>query len=422
MNKHWKKHIKSQLKDFQQKSPEGLFSDIQSEMHRRGLASVPNTNKQKLLLSPIVLHGISAVAFLFLLVSISLLWKEKSNNVIESMNVNLPKDITLPPTPIKADTSVSSTIISVPNTYLAKTEKKVSLPIDTLYIKEENITEEEDTITNNTQQTQPQETRSNLSHPHRKQTYTPKKRKKNPLAIGVYYSGIVSKERNPFLVAGSNKNDFNYHLGGPSWNPSKNPEQGGNNPTDSTTTSSESRSLARESLMENAKHHLPTRFGISLRYNLDECWDIQSGITYTHFVSDLSRYNKEVSYKTKQKLHYIGIPLQVGYKLWESKRFRAYASAGGEIQQMIGGKGTTSHFAKGKYQNTSTQNISEKRPLFSVFGSIGAEYMLSNNLSLYAEPGIHYYFKNGSNLQTYYTDHPFNFNLTIGLRFHWNKE
>ncbi len=114
MNKHWKKHIKSQLKDFQQKSPEGLFSDIQSEMHRRGLASVPNTNKQKLLLSPIVLHGISAVAFLFLLVSISLLWKEKSNNVIESMNVNLPKDITLPPTPIKADTSVSSTIISVP--------------------------------------------------------------------------------------------------------------------------------------------------------------------------------------------------------------------------------------------------------------------------------------------------------------------
>ena len=418
MNKHWKKHIKSQLKDFQQKSPEGLFSDIQSEMHRRGLASVPNTNKQKLLLSPIVLHGISAVAFLFLLVSISLLWKEKSNNVIESMNVNLPKDITLPPTPIKADTSVSSTIISVPNTYLAKTEKKVSLPIDTLYIKEENITEEEDTITNNTQQTQPQETRSNLSHPHRKQTYTPQKRKKNPLAIGVYYSGIVSKERNPFLLAGSNKNDFNY----PSWNPSKNPEQDGNNPTDSTTTSSESRSLARESLMENAKHHLPTRFGISLRYNLDECWDIQSGITYTHFVSDLSHYNKEVSYKTKQKLHYIGIPLQVGYKLWESKRFRAYASAGGEVQKLIGGKGTTSHFVKGKRQSTSTENISDKRLLFSALGSIGMEYALGKSISLYAEPGLHYHFKNGSSLQTYYTEHPLNVNLTLGLRFHWNKE
>ena len=413
MSKQWNKHIQDQLKDFPKKAPEGLFDDVQSEMLRRGLASVPNAKRQKRFLSPIVLHGISAAAFLLLLVGISFLWKEKSDNVIENINANLPKEITLPPTPAEADTSVSDPIISVPNTYVTKAEKKVSAPIDTLSTEEENIIEEEDTITNNTLQPQLQEKPSNQNHPQRKQTYTPPKKKKNPLAIGVYYSGIVTKGEG---------NDYMVTVFEPGPNPSDNPDQNGSNPTDSTTTSLESRSLTREALKENAKHRLPVRFGVSLRYNLDERWNIQSGVTYTYLVSDLNRYNTKVSYRTKQKLHYIGIPLQVGYKLWESKRFRAYASTGGEVQKLIGGKGTTSHFVKGKYQNTSAENISDKRLLFSALGSIGMEYALGKSISLYAEPGIHYHFKNGSSLQTYYIEHPLNFNLTLGLRFHWNKE
>ncbi len=422
MSKQWNKHILDQLKDFPKKAPEGLFDDVQSEMLRRGLASVPNADKQKQFLSPIVLHGISAAAFLILLVGISYLWKEKSDNVIENMNANLPKEITLPPTPAEADKPVSTPIISVSNTYVAKAQKKVSIPVDTLSTEEENITEEEDTITNNTQQSQLKEKPRNQNHPQRKQAYTSPKRKKNPLAIGVYYSGIVNGEGNLFLIGGSNRNDNSYGMSAPNWDPSEDPNQSGTNPADSTSTSPESRSLTRETLKENTKHLPPVRFGVSLRYNLDERWNIQSGATYTYLVSDLNRYNTEVSYLTKQKLHYIGIPLQVGYKLWESKRFRAYASAGGEVQKLIGGKGTTSHFVKGKHQSTSAENISNKRLLFSALGSIGMEYALGKSISLYAEPGLHYHFKNGSSLQTYYTEHPLNVNLTLGLRFHWNKE
>ena len=413
MSKQWNKHIQDQLKDFPKKAPEGLFDDVQSEMLLRGLASVPKANKQKRFFSLIVRHGISAAAFLILLVGISYLWKEKSDNVIESMNASLPKEITLPPTPAETDTSVSTPIISASNTYVAKAQKILSTPADTLSIEEESIIEEEDTIINNTELPQLQAKQSRQNRPQKKQIYTSPNRKNNPLAIAVYYSGIFTKgEENDLMVA----------VSGPSLNPSENPNQDGSNPTDSTTTSPKSRNETQEPLKENAKHRLPVRFGVSLRYNLDERWNIQSGVTYTYLVSDLNRYNTEVSYLTKQKLHYIGIPLQVGYKLWESKRFRAYASAGGEVQKLIGGKGTTSHFVKGKHQSTSTENISDKRLLFSALGSIGMEYALGKSISLYAEPGLHYHFKNGSSLQTYYTEHPLNVNLTLGLRFHWNKE
>ena len=42
--------------------------------------------------------------------------------------------------------------------------------------------------------------------------------------------------------------------------------------------------------------------------------------------------------------------------------------------------------------------------------SIGAE-------DYYAEPGVGYYFDNGSDVKTAYSDNPFNFNMKLGLRY-----
>ena len=54
---------------------------------------------------------------------------------------------------------------------------------------------------------------------------------------------------------------------------------------------------------------------------------------------------------------------------------------------------------------------------FSVNGSLGAAFNLNRQFSLYAEPGMGYYFDNGSTIPTYYQDKPFSFNLNVGLRF-----
>ena len=54
---------------------------------------------------------------------------------------------------------------------------------------------------------------------------------------------------------------------------------------------------------------------------------------------------------------------------------------------------------------------------FSLNGAAGAEYKLTDYFSLYAEPGLGYYFKDGSSTSTIYQDRPLNFNLSFGLRF-----
>ena len=101
------------------------------------------------------------------------------------------------------------------------------------------------------------------------------------------------------------------------------------------------------------------------------------------------------NYLTEQRLNYVGLPLNVSYTLWKSRRLGLYVTAGSMVEKCL--------------DNSSWQ--------LSLNGAAGVEYKLTNIFSLYAEPGIGYYFNNGSSTPTIYQDHPLNFNLSLGLRF-----
>ena len=142
-------------------------------------------------------------------------------------------------------------------------------------------------------------------------------------------------------------------------------------------------------------HRQPVRFGLSLRYRLDSRWSIESGLTYTYLSSDISITMDSVTTMTEQRLYYIGLPLNISYELWKSRAFGLYVTTGGTIEKRLDAS---------PWQ-------------FSINGAVGAEYKLTNYFSLYAEPGLGYYFKDGSTTPTIYQDRPLNYNLSVGLRF-----
>lgn len=45
------------------------------------------------------------------------------------------------------------------------------------------------------------------------------------------------------------------------------------------------------------------------------------------------------------------------------------------------------------------------------------QFNLSSVVGLYVEPGVSYYFDNGSSVSNIYKEKPLNFNLEFGLRF-----
>ena len=146
---------------------------------------------------------------------------------------------------------------------------------------------------------------------------------------------------------------------------------------------------------QQVHHRQPVRFGLSLRYQFDERWSVESGLTYTRLSSDITTTVDGVTTTTEQRLNYLGLPLNVSYSLWKSRHFGLYVTAGGMIEKSL---------------DTNPWQ-------FSLSGAAGAEYRLTDIFSLYAEPGLGYYFKDGSSTPTIYQDHPLNFNLSLGLRF-----
>jgi len=156
-------------------------------------------------------------------------------------------------------------------------------------------------------------------------------------------------------------------------------------------------------------HHQPVRLGLSLRYRLNDRWSIESGLAYTRLRSD---YKWRSGAEAKQTLSYVGVPVNANYQLWGSRYVNFYVSAGAMVEKMV--KGSLYTTAKGKEQSES---ISIHPLQFSVNGGIGAEFNLTNQFSIYAEPGMGYYFDNGSNVRTFYQEKPFSFSLNLGLRF-----
>ena len=42
---------------------------------------------------------------------------------------------------------------------------------------------------------------------------------------------------------------------------------------------------------------------------------------------------------------------------------------------------------------------------------------MNKEVGIYGEQGVGYYFDNGSDVKTAYSDNPFNFNMKLGLRY-----
>ncbi len=169
------------------------------------------------------------------------------------------------------------------------------------------------------------------------------------------------------------------------------------------------------------KHRLPIRAGLSFAYNITDRLGIESGLCYTNLTSDIREGSESHYIAGKQKLHYIGIPLNLKYRIFSWNKLDLYGSAGVLTEKCISAKMDKNFVLNNRNGGTKTENITDKPLQLSVNSSIGMQWNLINSIGLYAEPGISYYFKDNANIQTIYKEKPLNFNLNLGLRFTFGK-
>lgn len=169
------------------------------------------------------------------------------------------------------------------------------------------------------------------------------------------------------------------------------------------------------------EHHLPIRIGLSVAYALTDRLSISSGLTYTRLSSDIKDASRESKYIGEQRLHYVGIPVNVSYKVASSRWISLYGTAGVLAEKCVSGTTDEGYVENNTMKYTNTQDISSKPLQMSVNAGVGIQFDFIDNVGIYAEPGLSYYFDDGSTLQTIYKEKPLNFNLNVGVRFRLSK-
>lgn len=168
-------------------------------------------------------------------------------------------------------------------------------------------------------------------------------------------------------------------------------------------------------------HHLPIRIGLSVAYALTDRLSISSGLTYTRLASDIKDASRESKYIGEQRLHYVGIPVNVSYKVASFRWLGLYGTAGVLAEKCVSGTTDEGYVENNTMKYTNTHDISSKPLQMSVNAGVGIQFDFVDNVGIYAEPGLSYYFDDGSALQTIYKEKPLNFNLNVGVRFKLGK-
>lgn len=168
-------------------------------------------------------------------------------------------------------------------------------------------------------------------------------------------------------------------------------------------------------------HHLPIRIGLSVAYALTDRLSISSGLTYTRLSSDIKDASRESKYIGEQRLHYVGIPVNVSYKVASFRWISLYGTAGVLAEKCVSGTTDEGYVENNTMKYTNTQDISSKPLQMSVNAGVGIQFDFIDNVGIYAEPGLSYYIDDGSALQTIYKEKPLNFNLNVGVRFKLGK-
>ncbi len=176
-------------------------------------------------------------------------------------------------------------------------------------------------------------------------------------------------------------------------------------------------------------HNKPISFGLGVSRSLNNRFSLGSGLTYSYLSSNWETKD-EYHVKTTQRLHFIGIPLSLTYKIAEWNRINFYASTGFLAELNVAGnqKGELLRDAMTDdvVIDTNKKSVRMKELLFSANAKVGLSYPVLSFLSAYGEVGASYYFDNGSaffdkqsDRPTIYSEKPFNVNLQLGFRFNF---
>lgn len=170
---------------------------------------------------------------------------------------------------------------------------------------------------------------------------------------------------------------------------------------------------------ENSTYSIPLTFGLSTRIGLGKHWAIGAGLnwsmlqrtfngTYTKIAG--GKTVKSVNTDIRHTMHYVGIPVNAYYDFVSAPRIKVYAYAGGTVEKAV-----RNVYKVLDVHETITHNEKVKGVQLSAGAGFGVEFNIVDQLGIYINPGVRYYFDCGQPVSIR-TQQPLMMDFEIGFR------
>ena len=374
----WAERLRNHLKDYHQEPTRDLWQGIEASLDKQAKGQTRLMVMRRWLIAAVIIGIMFGGTYL--------LWHHEAPTQPQMAEVKLPHQSE------QTDCAPEALIVQAeePRTITAKATKQHILP--TKLEEETDVPQKEENTLPDEKATQPKE-----------DTPSPQVHRPLPSEPQTDYQHTKRQQHQPLrltmgLFAQGNTNEMNSQNG--------------------VVMNSEMmyrHAAARAYLLnyeERESHDQPVSFGLTMGYQLNKWLSVGTGVVYTKLHSSFTTLMPNQKIVRNQKLHYLGVPLTLQAHLLQWHGIGLYMTTGAQADWNIKAESNTDGI---------DQVMDKDRMQWSVGGSLGVEYRIIPQLSLYAEPGIRHYFNNGSAINNYFKDKPTSFNLQLGLRLNINN-
>lgn len=163
-------------------------------------------------------------------------------------------------------------------------------------------------------------------------------------------------------------------------------------------------------------HRQSARAALTVGFGLARHWGMETGVVFTSLSSSSETRAGNSSSTEDRTLRYLGIPLFVKYETPQWRRFSLFANAGPMYEFCIGGSSEKMMFTNSQKTNSVKDNLTSRDSKWSLNLGAGIQFRMSPHGALFVQPGFSWHLPDNSEQESFYTEHPAAFNVTVGYR------